>query len=200
MTMSDAVAVPKVLRITRPDLFLQRGVTLPGQVLSLPRVAFQPSDYYIGSEDGYLKPKLITSEHQRLGMENFLAHPGKSCVFAVGSEPDDLAAKYVAAFLLQEYLVKHSNTLARWYPLHDNTPLIKNDAPCSFLVLTGLTPEATPYRLEKARDLIEHYHHIPRIVVIGGMDPITFMLTKLRLKPTHFFYQGKGINRKLEVV
>jgi hypothetical protein len=52
------------------------------------------------------------------------------------------------------------------------------------IVLTNLTDKSTNQRLEKARDIIEAYPDVPRVIVASGQDPISFLSTRLRV-PVH---------------
>lgn len=48
-----------------------------------------------------------------------------------------------------------------------------------FLMLWNVTADSTPFRLERVRDILTTYSDIPRIVVVGGMDGLTFFDKKL---------------------
>lgn len=187
------------VQVKSPDIFVQRGVHVPGSLFATRPFKFSPVPFAIGNE--YLKQKILQPEIQEAALAGFLEAPQKPCTYGIGSDPDPEKAKYFAAFLLEHYLKNSPNSLARWYGLHERTDLIKNDAPCSLLVITGCNPKMTQYRLEKCRDLIDHYENIPKLVVIGGEDPVTFFASRLHQRMTHLFYTpSNAVNRTVEVV
>ena len=54
-----------------------------------------------------------------------------------------------------------------------------SDEKPSLLIISNVVDGAGNVKIEKTRDLLEMYSHIPRIVVMGGQDPLTFFGTKL---------------------
>ena len=188
------------IRVKNQGLFAIRGVQLPGPIFTHPPFRFAPMPF--GIETEYLKTtKNIDAIFQQRAFDAFLEEPTDACTYAVASEPDADHARYLAAFMLQHYLSHTKNTRARWYGLHEREDILKNRPQLSFLVIQGCNPKMTAYRMEKVRDLIEHYHSIPKIVVIGGADPITFFSQHLHLKPDRIFYHGAQIvRRKVEVI
>ena len=71
----------------------------------------------------------------------------------------------------------------------------------SLLVITGLTPNSTPVKLEKARDLLEKHSNIPRIVVMAGEDPITFFMTRLYYSVNSIYYHSSAlVKQRVEIV
>ena len=189
----------KTIQIKNPDIFVERGVNVPGSTFKVAPFKFQPRPFVIGNS--YLKQTTIDTQFQVDALESFMQEPQLPCTYAIGSDPDPDRAKYFAAFLLAHYLKMMPNTMARWHGLHEYTSMVRNDVPCSFLVITGLYPGMTAHRIERCRDLIDHYERIPKLVVIGGEDPITFFQSRLFLKPTHFYYvPSNSVNRAVEVV
>jgi hypothetical protein len=63
---------------------------------------------------------------------------------------------------------------------HDRLRDGADDQP-SMLIVSNITVNSTNVKLEKLRDLLEMYSHIPRIVVVTGIDPVTFANTKLMM-------------------
>jgi hypothetical protein len=51
----------------------------------------------------------------------------------------------------------------------------------SMLIIANVGPDSTPQKIEKVRDLLEKYDHIPRIVVVNGADPVSFFAEKIRM-------------------
>lgn len=182
-----------------PAVFDTHGLTLPWQVFAEPAFPFRPTPFTAGGTK-YLKTKLIQPSVQADSLASYLSNPQIPCVYAVGSEPADNRAKLFAAFLLQHYCTRVNGRPA-WINLADRSDPIRDGASYTAMVISSVTPEVTPYRLEKLRDLIEHFHNIPRFVVVGGVDPVTFFAERLHLKATHlFFHSSTQIVRADEII
>ena len=107
----------------------------------------------------------------------------------INSFPSDQIAKHLAIHIMdraaQAWAKRHKpgRTLPIWHrvfgglsdPLRDKDP---GDIP-SLLVISNVNDASSAYKLEKVRDLLEKYSHVPRIVVTSSRDPITFFATKL---------------------
>jgi len=50
-------------------------------------------------------------------------------------------------------------------------------------VLSGCAENDTNMKTEKVRDLLSMYSHIPRVLVVGGTDPVAYSKTKLHVLP-----------------
>lgn len=194
---------PQLLRIRlKPrEFFLQKGIDIPGSVWARAQFPFKPQPFGIGGDR--LHEKLFDPSVQSASLDRFLEDPARPLVYGVSSAPDDTTAKYFAAFLVQSYLeaVHASQAQVLWARLdsgYENK--FVNQEP-SLLVITGLCPNSTVVKLEKARDLLEQNSHIPRIVVVAGEDPITFFKTRLYY-PIHnlFFHSNEIVKRKVEVI
>lgn len=194
------MTTPTKILVKSRDLFIQRGVNVPGSVWRQAPFKFEPRAFAIGND--YLKHTILNPSIQRDSLEGFMEEPHRPMLYAVGSEPTAEKANYFAAFLLHHYLSRMPNTLARWYPLWERYDLVKNQSPCSFLVISEVYSKMTQYRLEKLRDLVSAYQHIPRVLVISGCDPATFCLSELHIKNTHLFYSASPqvIRKQPEVV
>lgn len=188
------------IKLKTRDRFLERGVDVPGHIWQEPPFFFKPLDFAIGNER--LREKIFTSDVQESSLERFQADPTRPVVYGVGSEPSDQRAKYFAVYLVQLFLeAAPLNCTVKWDSLtggFDNPSL--NLEP-SLLVLSGLTPNSTQVKLEKARDLLEKHSNIPRIVVVSGEDPVTFFMTRLYYSLNNiFFHSSTLIKRRVEVV
>lgn len=183
--------------------FLAKGVLIPEFVWKARPFVFSPLPFGVESER--LNAKIYGPEVQRKSLESFRENPHAPCTYGVASAPSDDVAKYFAAYLVQQFILNSppSKNNIIWHHLYANfkNPLIENQESPSLLVLTGLTPNSTSLKLEKARDLLEYYSDIPRIVVIAGEDPVTFFATKLYYKLTHIFFLSSSlVKRKIETV
>lgn len=181
------------IQVKDKDLFIQRGVNVPGHVWRQAPFKFDPAAFAVGNE--YLKHHIIQPGVQRDSLEAFVDGWNEDAppLYAVGSEPTPEKANYFAAFLLHTYLSRHPNTLARWHPLWDRHDMVKTQSPCSFLVISDIYAKMTPYRLERLRDLVSAYSHVPRVLVITGADPVTFCRSELHIANTHLFYSASPL-------
>lgn len=134
--------------------------------------------------------RTVSIVRQIAGLEKICRNPNRSnYVLGISSFPTDALAKHLAIHLMdQSYQAwqehhKPGRTLPVWHrvyggfgdALRDKT---QEDIP-SLLIISNVNESSSAYKLEKVRDLLDKYSNIPRIVVIGGGDPITFFTTKL---------------------
>ena len=189
-----------VVKLRNRERFLERGVDVPGYIWQERPFKFAPQDFVVNHER--LNEKLFSSEVQEESLERFLDDPTANLVYGVATAPSDQRAKYFAAFLVQNYFDKAPpNRTVRWENLYSSFNNPAMDAEPSLLVITGLTPNAMPIKLEKARDLLEKHNNIPRIVVIAGEDPITYFSTKLYCAVNNiYFWSSNLVKRSVEVV
>lgn len=192
------------LKIALPKKFDHQcalhSVSIPGPIYAQTPFTFAPSPFGIGDEK--LKDRIIPESVQENSLEGFLESPTDPCLYVVASEPDAGAASLFAAFLLGHYMKSVRNCRPVWHRMHQyNQDLVRNEMLCSFLIISGVYPTMTPYRMEKLRDMLEFYDSIPKVLVLGGEDPLTFCYTKLHIKPTHLFFRpAAGFKKKVEVV
>ncbi len=197
----DTSDVPKKIDVKRTTVL---RASVPGSVWRQAPFRFMPRTFGVESEQ--FKEKFIEAEDQRAHLASFLAGPTKPWLYGVSGNPDDLKAKYFAAFLAQAH-VKALGSQANvvWEVMYGgfNNPLLTTDTARSrptMLIVSNLTPHSSNTRLEKVRDLMEFYADIPRVIVSAGEDPLSFMATRLHL-PVHglaYFLDGM-IRRKVEV-
>ena len=202
-----------IVRIPKQSWFLERGIgTVPSYVWRNPKFLFRPVDYMLESQR--LQPKIISADVQLKSLESFIDNPIAPAIYGVGAEPTDSQALYFASYLAYLYTaIKPSlHNGDEFGPLHweyltggFRNRLIYDDGSINenigLLIISNVIGESSNTKLEKLRDLLVAYSHIPRIVVTGGEDPLTFFSTKLHHKMTHLFYSsGKLARRQNEVV
>jgi hypothetical protein len=201
-----------IIRLPRQSWFAEHGVsTVPGYLWRSQKFSFAPNDYIL--ENDRLQTKTIGSEKQIASLNSFISDVTQPLIYGVGAEPSDQKALYFAAYLTMLYVMGRglpggrSGGLVRWETLNGgfkNRLLYEDgsiDQSIGFLVLTNVTPESSSVKLEKLRDTLVAYADIPRIVVIGGMDPVTFFSTKIFHRMTHlFFHSAALVKRKHEVI
>jgi hypothetical protein len=190
------------IKLRKRDFFVQRGATIPGHIWKEQPFKFDPVTFAV--EDEKLEKRFFEASVQEKSLQGFLENPAAPHVYAVASEPNDSRALYFAAYLVQCYL---ESTQPPWRVAWENlyggfsNKLLDAEIEPSFLVLSNLSPNSTNVKLEKARDLLTYYAHIPRVVVIAGEDPITFFARRLFFKTGRiFFHSSSIIKRQVQVV
>ena len=114
----------------------------------------------------------------------------------IGSYPVDTRAKLLGATICREAFLASRNSLnaadrmrrPMWISLYNNfinMDSFKNKNP-SMVLISNITEESTPQKLERLRDLLEFSAHVPRVVMMGtNQDPLSFCTNRLRLSCTH---------------
>ena len=188
------------IKLKAREKFLMRGADVPGYVWQERPFNFAPQDFAVGGDK--LHEKIYDSDLQSNSLARFMANPQSPQIYGVASAPNDARAKYFAAYLVQLFLENAPpNLTVKWEPLYGNSfanPTL--DSEPSLLVITGLSPNCSNTKLEKARDLLEKHHGIPRIVVIAGEDPITFFSTRLYQSVHNLFFHCHAlVKRTVEI-
>jgi hypothetical protein len=196
------------VRIPKQQWFLDRGVgTLPGYVWRSPKFLLRPADFML--DNPRLQKKLVPARLQIDSLEKFIEDPTSPMVYGVGSEPTDSPALYFAAYLSYLYTALNTDPSkhVHWESVSGGfrNKLIYEDGSINenigMLVLSNVVSSSSNVKLEKVRDLLVAYSDVPRVVVIGGEDPLTFFSTKLHHKITNlFFNSGALANRANEIV
>lgn len=113
-------------------------------------------------------------------------------ILGIGSMATDDRAKFLAMSFMAAAIDQQKSTkthrgklLPLWHRVlggyQDNLRDLKERKNISMLVITNVGPDSTPQKIEKVRDLLEIYDHIPRIVVMNGADPVSFFVEKIRM-------------------
>lgn len=152
---------------------------LPGYLIR--ERGFIVEDYvqnYTSSIEGTsgLKPRSIKKQESLKNLNTVLSDPlGSPYTMCISSEPNDLRAKICAASIMLKAHRLGSKT--RWHTLiggYKDSLRDKIDRRLDFLVLANVPVNATDQKLEKLRDLIEIYNHVPKVIVTTGGEPIKF--------------------------
>lgn len=72
--------------------------------------------------------------------------------------------------------------------LRDNQDFKTKVGDIRLLIISGLAENSTSMKLEKARDLLNQYSDVARILVVGGVDPVAFSKQSLHMRPDFFIY------------
>jgi len=134
--------------------------------------------------------KAVSTARQLKALSSLVENPLRAS-YAVGinSFPSDLLAKHLTVHIfnlaITSWMRRHKpgRVMPVWHrvfgglsdPLRDRN----SDEIPSLLVISNINESSSNYKLEKVRDLLEKYSHVPRIVVMSAKDPITFFATKL---------------------
>lgn len=168
---------------------------LPRDILRMRPFDLSQHTVSITSEVEGMKTKKVLKNAQLEQFEHMLEKPfSKPLVYVMSSSPNDGKAKQAAAYMMEQATKGQlSGTYGRstrgrqsplWHMIngswHDRLRDGADDQP-SMLILSNITVNSTNVKLEKLRDLLEMYNHIPRIVVVTGIDPVTFANTKLMM-------------------
>jgi hypothetical protein len=188
------------IKLRPREFFLERGITIPGYIWQERPFTFKPDDFAVGGDR--LQERIFSADKQEDSLQRWVDDPTRAIIYAVASAPSDQRAKFFATYLVQKFIANAPlNRTVRWEALTSDFKNAALEAEPSLLVITGLTPNSQPSKLEKARDLLERHHSIPRIVVIAGEDPITFMSTRLYSSlHSMYFYSSTLVKRKVEIL
>lgn len=182
-------------------ILAKRLSCVPGGVYAQGKWRFHPVDFETESE--YLQSRVISAEKQLDSLANFKATPCDNVIYVVSANPDDMKAKYFAAYLatIHQAHLKH-NANIRWESVYGGytNKLLTSEEQFSMLILSGLAINSTPAKIEKARDLIERFSTLPRIVCVAGEDPISFAATKLHLPCHAIAYFPSSISKSVNEV
>ena len=124
-------------------------------------------------------------------------------VYIVCGNPDDSKAKYFAAHLALAHKQKYAHRAdIHWEPVFGgfDNPMLRKEIEPTMLILSNLAENSTNVKLEKAKDLIEKYPNIPRVVVCSGEDPISFAATKLYVPAHGIAYFSNSLVKKVQEV
>lgn len=201
---ADTDEQPTRIQLTKASWtrFAVRGVqNLPGDLHTVRPFNFDPQPFSL--KPPLFRDKLISASSQQTSLSQFLESPQSNCVYSVTGILSDLEARYFAAFLVDQYLSLTTNTHVEWVHLKnkgDVAAMISTVPSCSLLVITGVYPTMMPSRIEAARDLLDAYSDIPRILVGSGEDPITFSVGHLNIVPTRCYFHQSALSNSSDVV
>lgn len=190
----------------RPSLSISSVV--PGSVWRQRPFHYDPKIFMPESDN--LHKKIIEVSKQVDGLKLFLSNPTLRMIYGVTGNPDDSKAKYFATYLVSKHIqALEGKARVLWVNLYggfkntelDEALLANNGSGPTLLVISNLTKNSTAVKLEKARDLLEAYSNIPRIVVAAGEDPISFLSTRLFVPVNGLAYFSEAlIKQEVEVI
>lgn len=181
----------KALPKDREKLLTSRGVS-PADFIHSSKETFDvvPNLVKYDVELPRMPNRTVGIAKQLKALDSLCSNPLRSSyVLGISSFPSDALAKYLAIHLFNlaqvSWVKRHKpgRSMPMWHrvfgglgdPLRDKAV----DETPALLVLSNINEASSAHKLEKVRDLLEKYSHIPRIVVLSGADPLTFFAQKL---------------------
>lgn len=200
----DVEELPSRIAVKRSDWIAH----LPGSIWQQAPFKWEPQPFALESER--LTEKIVDPEVQESSLRRFIKDPTLPVVYGVCGNPSEEKARYFAAYLVDLHCRKlGSRANPIWHALYGgyDNKLLKDYSMVdpitepSILVLCNLAPNSTNTKFEKAKDLIERFPTIPRIIVASGEDPISFLSTRLYSPCNAIAYFSESvIKKKLEII
>ncbi len=167
--------------------------------------AFKWAPMTFAAESEHLNSRFIEPVVQDKSLVTFLRDPSVPMIYGISGNPDDSKAKYFAAYLIAAHLkARGSEANPVWATMYggfDNPYMNDDRASPTLLVISNLTPNSTTLKLEKARDLIEKFSDIPRLVICAGQDPLSFLTTRLYCPVHGLAYFSEGlVKQRVEII
>jgi hypothetical protein len=162
---------------------------------------WEPDSFVVESDR--LENRIIEASVQESSLEAFGRDPSTPMIYVVAGNPDDSKAKYFAAYLAYIHKCKYEyRSDIIWEPVFGgfDNPLLRKDVEPSMLILSNLSENSTAVKIEKAKDLIERWPNIPRVVVCAGEDPISFASTRLHVPAHGIAYFGSTTAKAVQHV
>lgn len=179
----------------REKLLLGRGVPLSDMIHGSAAYDVLENITKYETDIPGLHARTVSIVKQRRALESIVDNPIRArYAMCINSFPSDMLAKHLAIRIFDEACFawarrhKPGRTLPVWHRVFGglNDPMRDKDSGeiPSLLVISNVNDNSSAYKLEKVRDLLEKFSHVPRIVVSSSKDPITFFATKLHY-PIH---------------
>jgi hypothetical protein len=192
------------IKLRPQDYFRERGVDLPQVIWREAPFKFAPEAF--GITHPKLEDRIFHASEQESSLAKFLADPHEPIVYGVGSAPSDAKAKLFAAYLTQKFLeIAHPSNTVAWVSsglfVHSERFKEAFHRNPSLLIVTGLSPNSSSYKLDVVSELLDHHSNIPRIIVVSGEDPISFMYGRMSQSVHRIFFHSTTLaKRKVQVI
>jgi hypothetical protein len=178
------------------DYYLQRGV--PASVLfatapdtiedHLTRISYESRGL----------PKNISVDKQLEYIKN-MRNLTKPYLCVLSGETNDTIAAQIALLVCARVINDNAGQKIYWHTLtgafkdkiRDEDVPAAEAASSHLLIISNVAKNSTNVKIEKLRDLLELYSNKPRIVVLGGMNPMDFCQSILYTKPSCVLYSGR---------
>lgn len=196
----DESELPIRIEVSREGTVQQ---VVPSSVWRQSPFKWNPQPFATQSDE--LNEKFIEPSVQDASLVRFLRKPHEPMIYGVGGNPDDTKAKLFAAYLVSAHCKALKGDANPWWINllggFDNTGLDDTRSRPSMIVMCNLTPQSTNQKLEKARDIIESYPNVPRIIVVAGADPFVFLAGRLHVPVNGLAYFCETLVRqKVQII
>jgi len=182
---------------------------VPGNTWACAPFKWDPQPFALESEK-LDQTKIIDPQAQDDSLLSFMKNPELPVIYGVCGNPNEVKARLFAAYLVSLHC-RHLGNRAKpiWnvqYGGYENKLLkdysgIDSSYEPSILILSNLAINSTQQKFEKARDLIERFSSIPRILVAAGEDPISFLSSRLYVECNALAYFSESlVRRKVEIL
>ena len=153
----------------------------------------------------------ISTRSQLVSLEKTLERPYRgSYLLIIGVDDVETRAQTLAGAIFLEAIKQHlANPKVHthtpfWYTvvggrydaLRDDSNFIQSLGKFGMLFIANVATNSTPEKLEKVRDLLSTFSHLPRVLVLAGGDPLEFARNQLYIRPNRVIYLS---NRKTAV-
>jgi len=165
------------------------------------RLLWDPTGFVI--ENDRLENKIIEAEVQTKSLERWVKNPKMPVTYIVAGSTNDEKAKYFAAHLVDIHRQRLGvNAEVWWEPIYNGyeNKLIQRETSPSLIVLTNLTTVSNYLKYDKARDVIERFPSVPKIIVVAGEDPISFAAVRLHVACHALAYFGSSLKKNYSEV
>lgn len=163
------------------------------------RVAITDSDVSPSVAEGY---KPIPPKMQLSYLRKSIARPGYgSWLMVIGSAGEDARARVAALAVMQAAMLASLSGSDRplWWPvyggrydkLRDDESWRTSLGRVGMLVISNVAENSTPEKIEKVVDLIHMYSNVPRVVIVDGVDPLEFSVSRLHRRPSRVVYMRR---------
>jgi hypothetical protein len=143
------------------------------------------------------KPRSITIEDQKECLQKIFTLSKPYLAVLTGKEHDAVASQ-VALLAAIKAVEKDSSKAFYWHSINSHpSDKVRDEEELKdvgLLILSNLAANSTTMKLEKFRDILTKYSHLPRIVVAAGMNPMDLCSSLLYVKPSYvaYFARSKG--------
>lgn len=192
------------IKLKPREFFENRGVEIPLSLWRESPFRFDPQPFALSTAK--FEEKIYSESIQEDSLSGFIADPFEPSIYGVASAPNDSKAKLFAAYLVQQFLEhSHPSNTVLWLSMamYNNQDKVREafSRTPSLLVITGISPNSNNYKLDVLKELLDHHENIPRIVVVSGEDPISFLFGRMYVACNRvFFYSSPLVKRQIQII
>lgn len=164
------------LRIQVPKNERLVGI-IPGSVWAQQPFKYTANIFEPSSERFDKKP--VPPSVQARSLQDFAQDTKAPIVYCISGTPDDSRARYFAAYLTYLHMQQVKNARPVWLPVFSGGRQEPDPLEPTLLTIYNVAANSTAFKLDRVRDLLTQYDYIPRLLIVSGEDPISFMRARL---------------------